>query len=165
MTNAFNKKRDPVDVLHAALIASSGGIAGAARQIGRSPAVMHNKFSEAVPSNEVTAREAIALAHAIKTTSYAEAVCEQFDGVFMPLPIDAAGDDDILQDYLDIIQQMGDLSREFTEARSDGIIEPAEFASLKLRAYKTVAAIMHLLADVEHTVRELPASVATLRKA
>ena len=51
---------------------------------------------------------------------------------------------------------MGELSREFTEARADGIIEPAEFSALKLRADRTIAAIGRMIADLKTTVRELP---------
>lgn len=149
-------KRDPIAVLHADLLAAPGGIAGAARLIGRSAGVMHNKFSEAMPNYEVTVREAIALAHAARKTGFAEAVCDQFDGVFMPLPPGKPGEDDVLQAYLDIIRQMGDLSREFTEARDDGVISPEEFASMRLRGHRTVASIMHLLNELESMVREVP---------
>lgn len=148
--------RDPIDVLHAVLLQMDGGIAGAAKRIGRSPGVLANKFSDAMPHYEVTAREALALAEDAKTTVYAEAVCEYFNGLFLALPDGEAGDDDVLQAYLGIIQQMGDLSKEFTEARADGVIELSEFQALKLRANRTVAAVMHLLAELEGMVRELP---------
>lgn len=155
-------KRDPVAVLHQELLASPGGIAGAARLIGRSAGVMHNKFSESMPQYEITVREAMALAHAIGSTGFAEAVCDQFDGTFLPLPPGRPGEDDVLQAYLDIIKQMGDLSREFTEARDDGVISPEEFASLKLRGHRSVAAIMHLLNELEAMVREVPAAASVV---
>lgn len=78
--------RDPVDVLHGVLLALPGGISAAGKAIGRSPGVMHNKFSEAMPHYEVTVREAIALARHAQSTAFAEAVCEQFGGAFLPLP-------------------------------------------------------------------------------
>ena len=148
--------RDPIDALHAVLLRMDGDITEAAKRIGRSPGILHNKFSDAMPHYEVTAREALALADYAKTTVYAEAVCEHFGGVFLTLPEGAAGDDDVLQAYLGIIQQMGELSKEFTEARADGVIEPAEFQVLKLRGHRTVSAVMRLLAELEGMVRELP---------
>lgn len=148
--------RDPVDVLHLACKAAPGGIAQAAKLIGRSAGIMHNKFSEAMPHYEITVREALALAQQLKCNAFAEAVCEQFGGTFLPLPVGRPGEDDLLQAYLGIIQQMGDLSREFTEARADGIIEPDEFRALTLRGHRTVASIMHLLAELESTVRDVP---------
>lgn len=150
--------RDAIDALHAVLIAMPGGIAAAARKIGRSPGVLHNKFSEAMTNYEVTAREALALADYAQTTVYAEAVCEHFGGVFLVLPTGQAGDDDVLQSYLSIIQQMGELSKEFTEARADGLITPDEFNAVKLRAYRTIAAIQYMVADIETTVREVPST-------
>lgn len=151
-------QRDPVDVLHAALLASEGGIAGAARVIGRSPGHLHNKFSDAMPHYEVTAREAIALAKFIGSSAYAEAVCEEFGGVFLPVAEGSPSDDDVLQSYLDIIRQMGELSKEFTEARADGVIEPAEFAGIRLRGMRTIAAVAHCLRELEKMVRDLPPS-------
>ena len=147
---------DPVDALHAVLIKHPGGISAAAKAVGRSPGVLMNKFSEAMPHYEVTAREALVLGEYANTTAYAEAVCEVFGGTFLALPLGMPADDDVLQAYLGIIQQMGDLSREFTEARADGIIEPDEFRALTLRGHRTVASIMHLLAELESTVREVP---------
>lgn len=149
--------RDPVDALHAALLASSGGISAAAKVIGRSPGHLHNKFSEAMPHYEVTAREAIALAQHVGTTDYAQAICECFGGVFVAVPGVSPCDDDILQSYLDIVRQMGELSKELTEARADGVIEQSEFEALRLRGNRTVAAVVHMLAELERMVRELPA--------
>lgn len=157
-------KHDPIGVLHAAVLASKGGIAAAAKAIGRSPGVMYNKFSEANPNYDITAREALALADHLGTTLYAEAVCEHFGGVFLPLPQGAPAEDDVLQSYLDIIRQMGELSKEFTEARADGIIEPGEFQALQLRGHRTVQAIMHLLCELEMTVREVPCPVVPMNK-
>lgn len=158
--DSMRLSRDPVDVLHAAVKARPEGITGAAKLIGRSAGVLHNKFSEAMPHYEITVRKALAIAQAINCPAFAEAVCEQFDGVFLHLPEGAAGQDDVLQAYLGIIQSMGDLSREFTEARADGIIDPAEFNALKLRTNRTVVALMHLVSELEGMVREVPAKVA-----
>lgn len=149
-------QRDPVGVLQQALLATQGGIKAGAERIGRSAGVLHNKFSEAMPHYEITVREALALARGLPDTGFIEAMCSQFDGIFLALPPGAPGEDDVLQAYLGIVQQMGDLSREFAEARSDGIIEPDEFHALKLRANRTVAALMHLVAELESMVREVP---------
>jgi hypothetical protein len=149
-------QQDPVDVLHAALLASEGGISAAAKAIGRSPGHLHNKFSEAMPHYEVSAREAIALAQQINCLAYAEAVCRSFGGVFVSLPNAQPSEDDVLQSYLDIIRQMGELSKEFTEARADGVLERLEFDSIQLRAVRTMSAIQHMIAELGSMVRDLP---------
>lgn len=153
--------RDPVDVLHSASKAYRDkdfgeGIAAVARRIGRSPGILHNKFSESMPSYDLMFREAMAIAHLVGGEAFVESVCEQFGGTFLPLPPGAPAEDDVLQAYLSIIQQMGELSKEFTEARADGVIDPGEFDALKLRAHRTVAAVMHMLAELEEMVREVP---------
>jgi len=157
-------QHDPISVLHAAVLASKGGIAGAAKAIGRSAGVLYNKFSEANPNYEITAREALALADVIGSTLYAEAVCEHFGGVFLPMPAGAPADDDVLQSYVDIISRMGELSKEFTAAREDGVIDPSEFEVLQTRATQTVMAIMHLISDLEQLVREVPQQPLTVVK-
>jgi hypothetical protein len=161
-------KRDPAAVLHNDILGIPGGIAAAAKGIGRSVGVLYNKFSEANPHNELTGREERALAHfaqaATGSTAYAEAIAADFDGIFLPLPAGEAGEDDVLAAYLDIIQQMGALSQEFTSAREDGVVDSDEFASLRLRGYRSVRAIMHLLAELETMVRDVPARATLVKR-
>lgn len=149
---------DPIDALHGSLLAAPGGITAGGKAIGRSAGVMHNKFSEAMPHYEVTAREALALARWSGSSAYVEAICGYFGGVFVPVPQGAPADDDVLQAYLGIIERMGELSHEFTEARNDGVIDPDEFYALKVKATRTVSAVMHMVAEIETTVRPLPSS-------
>lgn len=153
-------KRDPVVVLHDDLVALPDGIKGGAKSIGRSAGVLHNKFSEAMPQYDITLRESLALAQVVReasgSTRFIESMCDEFDGVYMQLPQGNPAEDDVLQAYLNIVNSVGDLSREFTDARADGIIDAMEFASMKLRAHRSVAAIMHMLAELETMVREVP---------
>lgn len=156
MTKSAKSHCDPVAALHAALLASDLGISGAARLIGRSPGALHNKFCDSFLHAELSAREAIALSHAVGSTAFAEAVAVEFGGVFMPLPAPLTGEDELLEAYLDIVSRMGDLSAEFVSARADGVIDRDEFASLRMRGHRTAAAIMRLLSELEALVREAP---------
>lgn len=165
MTHRY-EPRDPVRVLHAELEqlpAPAGqrkpsGIALAAALIGRSPNVLYNKFSEEMGMYAINVQEGVALGHVVAdrlgTYGFAEAVAEQFRGVFVPLP-DAgeAGQDDILQAHLAVIEQLGELSRELMAARADGVVDEAEFARLKVRGSHGIQAIHHLLQEIETTVR------------
>lgn len=152
----MSHKTDPVDALHAALLSSKQGIAGAARLIGRSAQVLYNKFSDSMPGNELTGREERALAERLDSDAYIDAVAAYFGGVFFRIPEGVAADDDILETYLTIIERMGELSNSLTGARSDGVIDKAEFRNLKEHGYATMAAIQSLLAEIETTVREIP---------
>ena len=158
----MSHKPDPVEALHAALLADPRGIAGFARLIGRSPQVLYNKFSESM-ANELTGREERALADAVGGDGYVQAVCAHFGGVFVRLPEAGAADDDLLETYLEIIKRMGELSSDLTQARDDGVIEPHEFDRLRTDAHATMAAIQTLLAELSTMVRELPAPVPLRR--
>lgn len=160
--------RDPVRVLHDDCTQLPGpagkrgpsGIARAAEMVGRSPNVLYNKFSEAMEQYEITAREALAIGHAVADETgllgYVEAVCEQFGGVFVPMPEGMAGEDDILQAHLLVVERLGELSRVLMAARADGVIDPAEFAHLKAQGMHGVQAIHALLEEIATTVRDLP---------
>jgi hypothetical protein len=150
------KMLDPFDVIHMAVKADPDGVCGAGKCLGRSTGVMYNKFAQSMPEYDLTYHEAIALAKAYCPVDFPMAIAEHFGGVFLPLPAGMPADDDVLQSYLDIISQMGALSKEFTEARDDGIIDPDEFKTLQIRATRTVMAIMHLVGDLELLVREVP---------
>jgi len=162
----MSHKPDPVEALHGALLADPRGIAGFARAIGRSPQVLYNKFSDSMPNNELTGREERALADAVGGEAYVQAVCAYFGGVFFRLPDGSTADDDLLETYLAIVQRMGELSADLTQARNDGVIEPHEFERLRADGHATMAAIQTLLAELATMVRELPAaSPVVLRRA
>lgn len=153
---------DPVAVLHGAVLASPGGIAGAAELIGRSAQVLYNKFSESMPNTEISAREALAISLAIHSQAYAQSVAQAFGGVFLALPTMGPADDDVLASYLEIVQRMGQLSQDFIAARADGVIDPSEFRGLQMRGQQTCQAIMQMLAELELIVREIPPAVTPL---
>jgi len=159
----MSHKPDPVEALHGALLANALGIAGGARAIGRSPQVLYNKFSESMPNNELTGREERALADAVGGEAYVQAVCAYFGGVFLRLPDGMAGDDDLFEDYLGIIREMGDLSREFIAAKADGAVDADEFNRLRREAYEVVAAIHRFITDLETCVVKIPAAVPLRR--
>lgn len=156
-------RRDPVAVLHGDILSSPGGIKGAAERIARSPGILHNKFSEAMPHYEITVREGVALARGLQSQGFIEAMCEQFDGIFLYLPEGEAGQGDLMTAYMGIIEKMGDLSREFTEARRDGLIDLAEFQSLRIKANRMIAAVAILIAEIGTTVRDNPPLSAVRR--
>lgn len=158
----MSHKPDPVEALHAALLADPRGIAGFARLIGRSPQVLYNKFSESMAA-ELTGREERALADAVGGDAYVQAVCAHFGGVFLRLPDGMAGDDDLFEDYLGIIKEMGDLSKEFIAAKEDGAVDTNEFERLRREAYEVVAAIQRFIADMETRVVQKPVAVPLRR--
>ena len=161
-------RRDSLSALHADLLMTEDGLKGGGIRIGRSAGVMHNKFSDAVPHSEVTHHEAIALAQYVReqtgSLAFVEAECAEFGGIFVPLPEGQVGDDDVLDDYLEVVRQFGELSKEFTDAREDGVVDREEYEAMNVRGRRSVRAIMHLLAELKSMVREVPAATPSLVK-
>lgn len=141
-----------------------GGIVALAKLIGRSAGVLYNKFSEADDRYEITDREADALALEIfrvtGRTDYIEAKCAAHGGLFVPLPERGeAADDDVLASLLESMQALGDMARELTEARADGLITPAEFSAFELRARRLIARVQSSVQSVKTQVHDEPAVV------
>jgi hypothetical protein len=155
---------DPVQALHADAKGFPGGITALASRIGRSPGVMHNKFSAADDRYEITDREADSLALIVQARTgacgYIEAKCAVHGGVFVALP-DAgeAADDDVLGALLDSMRSLGEMARELTEARADGVITAEEFSVFAMRASRMVSSVQAVVMTVKDQVRELPASL------
>lgn len=156
MTHVTQDRADPVMALHADAKQYPGGIAALARLIGRSPGVLHNKFSDSMPNYDVTDHEADAMAWAIlaKTgaTGYIEAKCAVFGGLFVPLPTGEAGEADLLQAQLEMMHRFGELAREYTESRRDGLITLDEVAALRVAGNRVVRAVYSFLKEVESQV-------------
>lgn len=162
MSQRQNLPRDPQRVLHEEIDATPDGFKGAAKRLGRSPGVLYNLFSEEMPHYKVGLREAIALASALPSTGFIEAMCEQFDGVFIPLPaLGEAADSDIFEAHLAVMTQIGELCRELTEARRDGLIDADEFSALKVRGTRAIRTIHVLLQELGTQVVQ-PAAVRSI---
>jgi len=152
MSHANSEKTDAILALHHDAKAYPGGIAALAVLIGRSPGVLHNKFSDAMPQYEITDREADALAMAIQgktgQQSYIEAKCAAHGGVFVPLPEGRAGVDDLMQAQLDMMRRFGELAQEFTEARADAVIKPDEFSALRVAGQRLVRSVLSFVNEI-----------------
>lgn len=160
MTHATLGHGDAVLALHHDAKRYPDGIAGLARLIGRSPGVLHNKFSDSMPNYDITDHEADALGLAIaeKTgaTGYIEAKCATFGGLFVPLPEGEAGEADLLQAQLEMMRRFGELAHEYTESRRDGLITLDEVAALRVAGNRVVRAVYAFLKEVESQVQPDP---------
>ncbi len=164
MSQRQTDPRDPQRVLHDEIEAQPAGFKGAAKRIGRSTGVLYNLFSEEMPHYKVGLREAIALAAGLPTKGFIEAMCEQFDGLFISLPpAGEAADCDIFTAHLAVMTQIGELCRELTEARNDGLIDPDEFAALKVRGMRAIRTIHVLLQELSSQVVQ-PGAVRSIAK-
>lgn len=170
-------KPDPLDALHQDAKSFPGipgdptraripeGITGIARLIGRSAGILHNKFSQADERYEINVREALAIGQIVQattgSTAFAEAVASHFGGIFVALPPDGmAADDDVLTAMLDSVRSLGDLARELTEARADGVITADEYAALELRGKRLQGTLHYVLQTLKTQIQPEPAPAA-----
>lgn len=158
--------RDPLIALHDMAKGYKGGITRLAARLGRSPGVMHNKFSDACDHSYLTLHEALAIQEAADSDAFAEAVAATRNGVFVKLPdFGEAGNDDILQDFLDLIDREGRLAATITKAREDGVIDPLEFDAVRSDADRLVVSLHRLLSDLRSQVRIKPVSPSIVKAA
>ena len=164
------REYDPIVALHADALGFPGGIGALAKALGLSAGTLHNKFSESVIGNEVSARQGVALAvliaRATGAQGYAEAVCSQLGGLFVPVPPDGvAADDDVLQELLGSMRALGQMAESLICARADGVIDPREFEAMAACGRDVQARIAQVLETVRTQVRyvravDLPGGVA-----
>lgn len=154
-----SSSRDPHAALHAMALeykSADGktGVAALAHRMGRSPGVMYNKFSDHCETAALTLRDALAIQDATDSDALAEAIAATRGGIFVKLPdLGGAADDDVLTDFLALIDKEGVLARTLTEARADGLIESHEFDAVRADADRLIAAVHRLLVDLRSQVR------------
>lgn len=156
-----NQQIDPVQALHGDCLRYPGGITALARIIGRSAGHLHNKFADSMSAYEITDREADALAARVREktggNAYIEAKCALHGGLFVPWPVTGeAGDDDVLQALLDSMQHLGQMARDVSEAKADGIVTPAEYRDIESSGRQLMGQIQSFLQVLRTQVRELP---------
>lgn len=157
MTHTTLDRPDAIQALHADAKRYPGGITALAKIIGRSPGILHNKFADSMPNYDVTDHEADALGLAIleklESTAYIEAKCQTFGGLFVQLPDGATGESDLLQAQLDMMERFGELARQFTESRRDGLITLDEVAVIRVAGHRLIRAVHEFVKEVETQVR------------
>lgn len=169
MTHTSGDHPDAIQALHMDAKRYPGGISALAQLLGRSAGVLHNKFAESMPNYDVTDREAFAMACAIRqklgSLAYIEAKCASFGGLFVPLPDGEAGESDLLQAQLDMMERFGELAREFTESRRDGLITLDEVAVIRVVGQRLIRAVHAFIKEVEtqvHPEEPLPEGVTLI---
>lgn len=157
MTHTGFEHPDAVQALHSDAKRYPGGITALAQIVGRSPGVLHNKFSDSMPNYDITDHEGDALGLAImeKTglTGYIDGKCQTFRGLFVPLPDGEAGESDLLQAQLEMMHRFGELAREYTDARRDGLITVDEVAALRVAGNRVIRAVHAFLKEIETQVQ------------
>ncbi|WP_374557971.1 YmfL family putative regulatory protein [Aquitalea pelogenes] len=106
--------------------AMPGGWAAMAAAIGLSKDGLENRVYER-KGQRVDVHEALQMQAFSSTTLFAEAVAAESGGVFIPLPsVDGVDVEEIHTVYMELVDQVGKLAREWREATRDGEVDPKE---------------------------------------
>ncbi|OHX15348.1 hypothetical protein BI343_03110 [Chromobacterium amazonense] len=106
--------------------AMAGGWSAMAAALGFSKDGLENRVYER-KGQAVSVHEAMQMQAFSGTTLFAEAVAAEAGGVFIPLPDVAAVDDEEIQRvYMELVDEVGRLAREWSEATRDGEVDKRE---------------------------------------
>lgn len=154
---------DPVASLHS--VAVRNGVPALAHRLGKSPQVMYAKLTESVEHKTPSLREAVAITHITGDLGLLRDWARAEGGVFIPLPSQSAGDEDVLDDLIRLTESLGDFAHRLRDARADGVVTPLEFEEQLVAASEIHANLQRLLADLKEQVRELPTNVRAISAA
>ncbi|OQS30414.1 MULTISPECIES: YmfL family putative regulatory protein [Chromobacterium] len=106
--------------------AMAGGWSAMAAALGFSKDGLENRVYER-KGQAVSVHEAMQMQAFSGTTLFAEAVAAEAGGVFIPLPdVEAVDDEEIQRVYMELVDEVGRLAREWREATRDGEVDKRE---------------------------------------
>ena len=131
--------------------AMSGGWAAMAAAMGLSKDGLENRVYER-KGQSVDVHEALQMQAFSRTTLFAEAVAAESGGVFIPLPaVDGVDVEEIHTVYMELVDEVGKLAREWREATRDGEVDPKE----RQRLEKVRHAICTKVTQMNHMTFEV----------
>ena len=111
--------------------AMSGGWSTMAASLGLSKDGLENRVYER-KGQSVDVHLAMQMQASSGTTHFAEAVAAESGGVFIPLPdVSVIDDEEIQAVYMQLVDEVGRLAREWREATRDGEVDDKERARLE----------------------------------
>lgn len=111
--------------------AMPGGWATMAASLGMSIDALENRVYER-RGQEITVHQARQMQANSGTTLFAEAIAADAGGVFVPIPTGQDhGAEEIMAVYMQLVDEVGRLSREWTESTADGVLDGREIARLE----------------------------------
>lgn len=106
--------------------AMPGGWPVMAAALGMSKDGLENRVYER-KGQSVSVHEAMQMQAFCEASYFAEAVAAESGGVFIPLPnIHAVDDEEIQRVYMELVDEVGRLAREWREATRDGVVDKRE---------------------------------------
>ncbi len=127
-----------------------GGVSALAVRMGISANVLQNKVNPSQEYHKLTLNEAVKMQAITGDRRILHAMADSLGCVCIQLPShDQAGDMELLDSFMSVVSELGDLSAEFQQSWADGKITPKEFERIKSEAYDVQARLAELLTRVE----------------
>lgn len=141
------------------------GISKIANAMGKSEQLIYGKLRENVDNKTATLREAYAITLQTRNPALLEGWAHELGGVFMPLPALEGGDDNLVEELLELLESVGEFATRLKANRADGVITPDEYRTQQRAAAAIYQKLGRLMLDLKSQVRELPKgrNVSTLR--
>jgi len=132
-----------------------GGVPALAVRMGISPNVLQNKVNPSQEHHKLTLNEAVKMQAITGDLRMLHAMADALGCVCIQLPVhDQAGDMELLDSFMGVVSELGDLSAEFQQSWADGQITLKEFARIRNEAYDVQARLAELLARIERLAEQ-----------
>ena len=154
-----------IDAAYATAHDYPGGTVSLAPRLGMSSAVLRGKVNPNDACHKLTLGEALKMQILTGDTRILHAMADELNFVCIPGgTFDGVADDALLDLFSSMIAKLGDFSRAFHDALSDGRVTEKEFESIRTEFYSLQASGAELLSRVESLTEKRPTSNRTSSK-
>lgn len=152
--------QDPLEVARRIAMDHPGGIAAIARKLGRHEKVLAHQLNPEAEGHHLGLATAIAITELTGDDGILCAWAALRGQVLVAVPAGAVGEEELLDDVLQLEENHGEFARVLRSARSDGVIDEREHQALVALLRKIMSQSATLERGVGAQVRQIPGRVA-----
>ena len=128
---------------------ASSGAKTIASCVGLSHQTLLNKVNPKTLTHHLTLKEAVDVMHATKDTRLLDALANEFNGMFVPLPLSSSNiSPNLMSDIAKMSSDFGALIKEVADDLSDGKISQNEWSRIDNDAANLRGALAFLMGDL-----------------
>lgn len=132
-----------------------GGSPSLAPRLGISAQVLTNKVSLTQHHNKLTLYEALKIQGVTGDLRILHSMAAELGCICVPAgDVSGSGDMDLLDSFMSVVRELGELSAEFQRDWSDGRITAREFERIKSESYDVQRTLGELLLRIEQLVEQ-----------
>ncbi|WP_438391111.1 phage regulatory CII family protein [Caballeronia sp. DA-9] len=156
-----------LDTAHAVAHDYPGGCESLAPRIGMSPAVLRSKVNPNTDTHKLTLQDAVRITDTTNDERIIEAWATARDLVLVKLPAasDEPDNEEILQKFLNLTMQYGELAKRHQEATEDGEVDDQEMADLERIGAAIHRSVEEINALTKRIYKRVPAARPAVKAA